>query len=96
MRLAQVAALGEGWERSSQSSLKLDKLVGELSKCKDKESADAKTIEARRAPHVSSSVHCALKRGSLCSQYVSSSMSSHALPSRSASGTAQKNVSSST
>ena len=46
VRLAQVAALGEGWERSSQSSLKLDKLVAELSKCKDKESADAKTIEA--------------------------------------------------
>ena len=42
----QVAALGDGWERStSHSSHKVEKLVSAISKSKEKEAEDQKTIE---------------------------------------------------
>ena len=42
----QVAALGDGWERStSHSSHKVEKLVSAISKSKEKEAADQQTIE---------------------------------------------------
>ena len=42
----QVAALGDGWERStSHSSHKVEKLMSAISKSKEKEAADQQTIE---------------------------------------------------